>query len=397
MEMAISLIGEGYTFPLLYNDDVLVPGVVNSHDVPIEAAEQYMPLGCGEIIIDHMGFGTPSGSLNILKALEVTLRNGIDPITGKRLGLPTGNFKDFKSFDQLFSAFKKQLAYFIEILADHEDLEYEVTGRTAPYLYLSMLYDDCIKRGKGMFAGGIRYLGGSLESFGTVNSADSLIAIKELVFDKKLISQEKLLEVLDSNFVGYEKEHRMLVDCPKYGNDDPNADGMIVELHDFVCNTIRDQRHRTNLDWYLNVIINNGQNTTLGRWVGASADGRKAGGAMANANTPSGGNDKKGITALINSIVKPNPAIHAGAVQNMRFGRDSFTHNREKIEVIIDTYFKKGGSQAMITVINRGDLENALIEPEKYKDLFVRVGGFSARYIDLSKDIQLEILSRTTY
>jgi pyruvate-formate lyase len=397
MEMAISLIGEGYTFPLLYNDDVLVPGVVNSHDVPIEVAEQYMPLGCGEIIIDHMGFGTPSGSLNILKALEVTLRNGIDPITGKRLGLPTGNFRDFKSFDQLFSAFKKQLAYFIEILADHEDLEYKITGRTAPYLYLSMLYDDCIKRGKGMFAGGIRYLGGSLESFGTVNSADSLTAIKELVFDKKLISQERLLEVLDNNFVGYEKEHRMLVDCPKYGNDDPNADGMIVELHDYVCNTIRDQRHRTNLDWYLNVIINNGQNTTLGRWVGASADGRKAGGAMANANTPSGGNDKKGITALINSIVKPNPAIHAGAVQNIRFGRDSFTHNRGKIEVIIDTYFKKGGSQAMITVINRGDLENALIEPEKYKDLFVRVGGFSARYIDLSKDIQLEILSRTTY
>jgi pyruvate-formate lyase len=217
------------------------------------------------------------------------------------------------------------------------------------------------------------------------------------VFDKKLISPERLIEVLDNNFNGFEKEYRMLMDCPKYGNDDPKADSMMVELHNFVCNTIRDQRNRTNLDWYLNVIINNQQNTMLGRWVGASANGRKAGGAMANANTPSGGNDKKGITALINSIVKPNPAIHAGSVQNMRFGRDVYLNNRDKFEATLITYFKKGGSQAMITVINKGDLELALVEPEKYKDLFVRVGGFSARYIDLPKDVQLELLSRNTY
>jgi pyruvate-formate lyase len=397
MERSVSLLGEGYTFPLLYNDDVLVPGVVNSHDVPIEVAEQYMPLGCGEIVLDHMGFGTPSGSLNILKALDVTLRNGVDHITWKRLGLPTGNFSDFKSFDEFFSAFRKQLAFFIEILADHEELEYVISGKQASYLFLSLLYDDCIERGKGIFSGGIRYLGGSLESFGSVDAADSLTAIKELVFDKKLISPERLIEVLDNNFNGFEKEYRMLMDCPKYGNDDPKADSMMVELHNFVCNTIRDQRNRTNLDWYLNVIINNQQNTMLGRWVGASANGRKAGGAMANANTPSGGNDKKGITALINSIVKPNPAIHAGSVQNMRFGRDVYLNNRDKFEATLITYFKKGGSQAMITVINKGDLELALVEPEKYKDLFVRVGGFSARYIDLPKDVQLELLSRNTY
>jgi pyruvate-formate lyase len=397
MERSVSLLGEGYTFPLLYNDDVLVPGVAHSHNVPEKVAEQYMPLGCGEIVIDHMGFGTPSGSLNILKALDVTLRDGVDHITGKRLGLPTGEFADFKSFDDFFSAFKKQLSFFIEILADHEELEYVISGHQAPYLYLSLLYDDCIQRGKAIFSGGIRYLGGSLESFGSVDAADSLTVIKELVFDKKLISREKLIEILNSNFTGYDKEYRMITDCLKYGNDDPKADGMMVELHDFVCNTIRDQKKRTNLDWYLNVIINNSQNTTLGRWVGASANGRKAGGALANANTPSGGNDKKGITALINSIVKPNPAIHAGAVQNMRFGRDVYMNNREKFEATLVTYFKKGGSQAMITVINRGDLELALIEPEKYKDLFVRVGGFSARFVDLAKDVQLELISRNTY
>jgi pyruvate-formate lyase len=397
MEKSISLIGDGHTFPLLYNDDVLVPGVAHAHDVPTEVAEQYMPLGCGEIVIDHMGFGTPSGSLNVLKALEVTLRDGIDPISGKRLGLPTGDLKDFKTFDEFFSAFKKQLAFFIEILADHEDLEYVESGKQAPYLYLSMLYDDCIARGKAIFSGGIRYLGGSLESFGSVNAADSLTAIKKVIFDQKLITPERLLAALDNNFTGYEKEHKLLKECPKYGNDDNYADDVMVELHDFMCNTIRDQRERTNLDWYLNVLINNKQNTILGRWVGASADGRKAGREMANANTPAGGNDKKGVTALINSLVKPSHKIHAGTVQNMRFGRDFFTNNRGRFEVLLDTYFKKGGAQAMITVINRGDLEKALEEPEKHKDLFVRIGGFSSRYIDLPRDVQLEILSRVTY
>ena len=397
MEKSITLIGDGHTFPLLYNDDVLVPGVAAAHDVPLEDAEQYMPLGCGEITIDHMGFGTPSGSLNVLKALDVTLRNGVDHITGKQLGLATGELKDFKTFDDFFDAFKKQLAFFIEILADHEDLEYVESAKHAPYLYLSMLYDDCIARGKAIFDGGIRYLGGSLESFGSVNSADSLTAIKKMVFDEKLISAEQLMEALNHNFVGYEREHKLLKEAPKYGNDDDYADAIMVELHDFMCNTIRDQRERTNLDWYLNVLINNKQNTILGRWVGASADGRKAGREMANANTPSGGNDKKGVTALINSLVKPSHKIHAGTVQNMRFGRDFFTADRPRFEFLLDTYFKKGGAQAMITVINRGDLESALVEPEKHQDLFVRIGGFSARYIDLPRDVQLEILSRVTY
>lgn len=397
MEKAITIIGEGCTFPLLYNDDVNVEAVSKAFDVPKEEAEQYVPFGCGEYVLSHRSYGTPSGSINLLKALEVTLHNGLDPITGIMSGLKTGEFKDFKNFDDFFAAYKKQIQYFIEILADHEELEYKILGENAPYLYMSMLYDDCLGRGKGMFAGGIKYLGGTLETYGNVNTADSLTAIKELVFDKKLISSEKFIKVLDNNFNGFEKEHKLMLECPKYGNDDQIADEMVVKVHDFVCNTIRDQKNRTNLHSYLAVIINNGMNTTLGRWGGASADGRKAGGAMANANTPVGGNDKKGVTAMINSIVKPDHTIHAGAVQNMRFGRDMFTNNREKFEMLLKTYFKKGGNQAMVTVINKGDLEKAMLEPEKYKDLFVRVGGFSARFVDLPKDVQREVFSRNTY
>jgi pyruvate-formate lyase len=397
MKAAIALIGDGYTYPLLYNDDVLIESVQHALDVPLAEAEQYVPLGCGEIVLDHRGYGTPSGALNVLKALEVTLHNGIDPITGQRMGLATGELKDFESFAEMMSAYKQQLTNIIEILAEHEELEYRISGQEAPFLYLTLLYDDCLPRGKSIFAGGIRYLGGTVEAYGNVNAADSLTAIKELVYEKKLLSAERLLEALENNFVGYEDERKLMLTCPKYGNDDPAADGMMVELHNFLGNTIRDQKDRTQLDWYLEVLINNSQNTTLGRWVGASADGRKAGLAMANANTPAGGNDKKGITALINSIVKPDTGIHAGSVQNMRFGRDLILHQPEKFKAILDTYFRKGGSQAMITVINRGDLEKAMLEPEQYKDLFVRVGGFSARFVDLPKDVQREILSRNTY
>lgn len=394
---AIDVLGEGCTFPLLYNDDVNIEAVSKAFEVSVEEAENYVPFGCGEYVLNHRSYGTPSGSINLLKALEVTLHNGIDPITGMVSGLKTGELKDLKDFDEFFEAYKKQITYFIEILADHEELEYKVLGENAPYLFMSMLYDDCMERGKGMFSGGIRYLGGTLETYGNVNTADSLTAIKELVYDNKILSAEKLIEVLDNNFSGFTSEHRMMVECPKFGNDETKADEMLVKVHDLVCNTIRDQKNRTNLHSYLAVIINNGMNTTLGRWGGASADGRKAGGAMANANTPAGGNDKKGVTAMINSIVKPNHAIHAGAVHNMRFGKDMFEKNREQLEALLKTYFIKGGNQAMVTIINKADLEKAMEEPEKYKDLFVRVGGFSARFVDLPKDVQREVFSRNTY
>lgn len=397
MQKAIDVIGSGCTFPLLYNDDVNIPAVSRAFDVPAEEAQHYVPYGCGEYVLNHRSYGTPSGSINLLKALEVTLHNGTDPVTGFQSGLRTGELKDFKTFDRLFEAYKKQVAYFVEILADHEELEYKVLGGSASYLYMSMLYDDCMERGKGMFSGGLRYLGGTLETYGNVNTADSLTAINELVYDKKVLTAEKLLEVLDNNFNGYDNEHKMLLDCPKFGNDDEKADEMLVGVHDFVCNTIRDQKNRTGLHSYLAVIINNGMNTTLGRWGGASADGRRAGGAMANANTPAGGNDKKGVTAMINSITKPDHGIHAGAVHNMRFGKDMFEKNRDQFEALLKTYFKKGGNQAMITVVNKADLEKAMEEPEKYKNLFVRVGGFTARFVDLPKDVQREVFSRNTY
>ncbi|MCU7494441.1 MAG: hypothetical protein HF314_15830 [Ignavibacteria bacterium] len=397
MDKALFVIGEGRTYPMLYNDDVNIPSVQSAFCLNRTLSEQYVPFGCGEYIIDHKSFGTPSGVINLLKALEVTLHNGIDPATGRSIGLDLGEFKSFDTFEKLWEAYTRQVEHFVDLLASQEELEYKLAGETAPFLFLSMLYDGCLEKGKGAFSGGIDFLGGTLETYGNSNTADSLTAIKKLVYDEKALTQEELLHALDRNFEGFEAERELMLKCPKYGNDDECADGMLLRVHDHVAGYVKSQKSRTNLHSYLIVIINNSANTLLGHQTSASADGRTSGSPMNNGNAPSSGFDRKGLTAMLNSIVKPSTYIHAGAVQNMKFSRDMFTKKRPVVESLLETYFQKGGAQAMITVVNRNDLENAMKEPEKYSHIFVRVGGFSARFVELSRDVQLEILSRTLY
>jgi pyruvate-formate lyase len=372
-EKALNVIGEGRTYPILYNDEVNIPSVIKAFEFTPLEAEQYVPYGCGEYILEHKSFGTPSGVINLLKALEVTLHNGVDPLSGKLIGLQLGQFKDFKTFDDLWNAYKKQVEFFVDLMAKQEVIEYKIAGETAPFLFASILYDDCIEKGKGLFEGGTRYLGGTLETYGNTNTADSFTAIKRLVYEQKKISKEELLCALDNNFDGFTNLRKELLKQPKYGNDNNEADSMLVDVHEHVCNYVRDQKHKVDLHSYLVVIINNSANTLMGRSTSASADGRLAGTYMNNGNAPSGGNDKEGVTAMLNSISKPDTSIHAGAVQNMKF------------------------SKRMITVVSKNDLENAIKEPEKYQHLFVRVGGFSARFVELSPDVQKDILSRTLY
>jgi pyruvate-formate lyase len=397
MEKALSVIGEGRTYPILYNDDINVDAVMQSFNVSRQEAEQYVPFGCGEYVLNHKSFGTPNGIINLLKALEAALFNGKDSLYGKQIGPKTGDLTAFESFDQLFEAYRKQVEYCISALAEQEEIEYRVVGETSPFLFYSMLYEDCIERGRGIFSGGIKYLGGTLESYGNINTSNSLFAIKDTVYDRKVINREQLLAALKANFKGYEKERRLLLNVPKYGNDCTEADEMAMMVHKHVCNAVREQIKRVLLHSYLVVIINNSANTTLGKLTGASADGRFKGQPMANANNPSGGSDTKGLTAMLNSLVKLDRNIHAGSVQNMKLSPELFRNNGIVVKSVLQTYFDKGGTQAMITVVDKKELENAMLEPEKYSHLFVRVGGFSARFVELERDVQLEILSRTHY
>lgn len=397
-QKALDVIGEGNTFPMLYNDDVNISSVVKAFNLPYEEAIQAIQYGCGEYVINHRSVGTPSAVINSLAALNVTLHKGIDPVTGKLIGMPKDRYEkysNFETFEQLFSAYKEQIEYHIVPLAQHEKLEYDVAGKEAAHLMTSMLMDDCIARGKGIYEGGIRYLGGTLELYGNTNTVDSLVAIKQLVYEQKKFSLEQLLTMIDADFVGFEKERKMLLNCPKYGNDNEIADAMLIEVHNHICQFTRKQNEAVGLHSYLIVNINNDANTVIGEHTSASADGRKAFTFMNPGNAPVGGADKSGTTAFLNSIAKPASDIHAGTVQNMKFSKELFNEHRIQLENLLATYWQKGGAQAMLTVLGRDDLEAAMAHPELYQNLIVRVGGFSERFVNLPRHTQLEVLSRT--
>ncbi len=394
---ALDVIATGNPYPLLYNDDVNIPAVEQAFAIPTEEAINYIPFGCGEYVIYHKGVGTPSGVINLLQALSVTLHRGINPVTGKPMGVPENQLGSFGTFDGLFTSYKKQVEYYVEQLAFQEKLEYDMAARSADYLYLSMLFNDCIERGKSIFSGGVKHLGGTLESYGNTNTADSLAAIKKLVYEDKKLTFEELVKILDADFKGSEKERRMMLNVPKYGNDIDYVDTLKVEVDKHVCTYAQNVAKKAGLHSYLVVIINNSANVTMGQQTAASPDGRKAFTFMANGNASTSGMDKNGLTAYLNSIVKPRTDIHAGAVQNLKFSKELFTSYRLQTEALLKTYFEKGGAQCMINCLGRDDLENAMKEPEKYSNLIVRVGGFCARFVELPKEVQLEILNRTLY
>jgi len=397
MEKALDVIGEGRTYPMLFNDDVNVPAVENGFRVPRNVAEQYLPYGCGEYALDHLGFGSPNCSLNLPKALEATLHHGRDVLTGKIVGVDTGDISGISTFDELWSAYCAQVEYFVEALADRHRLEYQAEAESAAFLFVSMLYDDCIQAGKSLVDGGVRYKGGLIETYGMVNAADSLAAIRHIVFVDKAATLDEVVSALDANFEGHERIRKLLKRAPKFGNDDDRADEILKAVSDHVANHTYKQADRIGFDYFLIVNINNHMNIGLGQLTAASADGRRNGEPFANGNTPTAGNDTSGATAFLNSIAKPDPSRHAGYTHNMKFSKRMFGEERPKLEALLDGYFSNGGTQAMITVLDRGDLEAAMREPEKYRNLIVRVGGFSARFIELPRNVQLDLLNRTLY
>ncbi len=394
----LDVLASGSTYPMLYNDEVNVPSAQKAFDVAYEEAIHVIQYGCGEYVLNHRSVGTPSGVINLLQALLVTMNRGIDPSTGKTMGMPMERYLkygNFEHFEDLFNAYKEQIEYHVGPLALQEYMEYVHASEDNAYLSSSILMDDCIQRGKAIYGGGIRHLGGTLETYGNSNTADSLLAIRALVYEQGSFSMEHLIKMLLADFEGYDLERKMLLECPKYGNDDDLADQMLQEVHKHICNFTRKQAAETGLDSYLVVIINNDANTIMGGFTGASPDGRKAFTHLNPGNNPSGGADKCGVTSFLNSMAKPDTAIHAGAVQNMKFSKEVMTGHRNMFEILLETYFENGGAQAMLTVTSRGELEDAMRHPENYQNLIVRVGGFSERFVNLPPETQREVLSRT--
>lgn len=391
---ALDVIGEGCVFPMLYNDDVNVPAFQQVFGVDRRESEQYLASDCGEFALDHRTIGFPDGNLITTQALELALRNGVDPASGKPMGLRTGACADFAGFDDLWTAYVRQIEHALDVVLDRFEPMYRVLDQETFAVFMALLFDDCLAQGKGLFSGA-RYKGLVVEIYGLINVADSLTAIQQVVFEQKRMRLDDLVRMMDADFAGYEKERHWLRNAPKYGNDHDVADDMAVKVYQHVCEAVKAHRKRLKLDYCLADLITAGGHIDLGKITGALPDGRLAGQPLANANSPSTGNDRLGPTALLNSLVKLHPSAIGGQVQYLKLDRELFTHSRDKLEALLKTYFANGGAQAMITVVNRDELENAMKEPEKHGNLIVRIGGYCARFVSLSLDYQQEIIDRT--
>lgn len=393
---AIDCIESGCSYPLLYNDTVNIKNVKESMNVSYKEAVDYVPLGCGEYVLDHKSIGSPNGIINLAKVLEGLVNDGKCMITNKKI-VKHYLTKEPNTFEELYDVYKQELDYQIDLLAKQEKFEYDYMNNHCGYLFNSILYDNCIDRGKSLLNGGIDYLGGTLETYGNVNSGDSLYAIKKLVFDDKEIRYKDMVDAIRNNFIGYEEIREKCLNVIKYGNDNPEVDEMINELNQYVAVTTKSKSEKYGLSSYLIVIINNDANSRLGYRTAATFDGRKAYEPLANALTPQSGAEKNGVTAVLNTVSSLDVNNMAGAVYNLKLSHDLMNQHKDMVKELLKIYFSSGGSQIMISVINQEELKDAMIHPEKYPNLIVRVGGFSARFIDLSPLVQKEIVSRMVY
>ncbi len=396
---AMDALGAGATYPTLYNDEVNVPAVAYGMRVDPETAKQYVPFGCTEFVIQGQSTGTPNICINLLKLLTVYLNDGVDPMDGKRkdAGVPIPPLETLTTYGALFDGYARLVEAYLDLAIDRQVASFRIMNEHVSFLMMSMLTDDCIARGRAILDGGVRYLGATNETYGNINTSDSLFAIRTLVYEQGRYTLPQIAQALRDNFVGHEALRRDCLACDKYGNDMDACDAVANDVYELVAKGTRDRGIAAGLQYFLIVISNNQLNTEWGLRTGASPDGRLRGVYLNPANNPQGGANVNGPTAMLNSLRKFDPRYHAGSVQNIKFTPQLFNENRDMVKGLMKTYFDDGGCHLMVTVVNRGELEDAMAHPENHQDLIVRVSGFSAVFVNLDRAIQEELLSRVLY
>jgi formate C-acetyltransferase len=339
--------------------------------------------------------------VNHAKVLEWVLNDGVDPVGGEALGSMTGDPRKFESFDELLAAYKKQVEDYYDYSVDlHHHLE-KVYYEDATYFpFCSALLQDCIAAGKDATRGGGRYQ--QLEAFvfvdrGMQDVSDSMIAMKRLIFEQKKISMDELITAIEADFEGYEEMRQMLLAQPKYGNDEDEPDELAVHLWEWtrdLCQQYRDGQGRR----FTMFRQGAAWSTWAGKLTGALPNGRKAFTSLADASaSPQQGCDVNGPTATMNSVSKLDPISLEGPLLNMKFapGLLKKKAGRQKFADLMATYFDQGGSHVQFNILNRETLLDAKAHPEQYRNLVVRVAGYSAFWVELTDAVQDEIISRT--
>jgi trans-4-hydroxy-L-proline dehydratase len=396
IERTLEITKTGFGQPSYFNTDAIVQELVRQGKT-IEDARKGGASGC----VEAGAFGTEayilSGYFNLPKILEITLNNGFDPRTEKQIGPKTGNPISFASFDDLMEAYQKQLNHFLEIKMRGNNTIHRIFAEQMPVPFLSLIIEDCIANARDYNAGGARYNTTYIQGVGLGSITDSLTAIKHHVFDKQTITMDGLLQALKKDFRDFEEFRMTLVyQTPKYGNDDDQADRHALSVFALFFDIVDGKPtsiggiHRINL-------LPTTSHVYFGSVIGALPDGRLAHQPLSEGISPFQGADTKGPTAVLNSAAKIDHLLTGGTLLNQKFSPGFFEGPDaiEKIRALIRAYFSMNGHHIQFNVVSAETLKDAQKHPERYRDLIVRVAGYSDYFNDLGEDLQNEIIRRT--
>ena len=395
---ALKIVKTGFGQPSIFNTDAIVQELVRQGKT-VQDAREGGASGC----VESGAFGREAyfltGYFNMPKLLELTLNNGVDPRTGHHLGPATGKPSDFNRFEELFDAWTRQLEHFIDIKICGNNIIEQINARCMPVPFLSLLIDDCIEAGQDYNAGGARYNTSYIQGVGLGSVTDALTALKVHVYDRKTITMDGLMAMLHENFEGYDAFRRQLLDdTPKYGNDDDAADDimqMVFEAYYDAVNGRPNTRggvHRVNL-------LPTTCHVYFGSVIGALPDGRQSGIPLSEGISPVQGADRNGPTAVTRSAAKIDHIRTGGTLLNQKFLPQVLADETgiTKLAQLVRTYFRMDGHHIQFNVVDSETLKRAKLYPDDYRDLIVRVAGYSDYFVDLTEDLQDEIIRRTAH
>ncbi|MEE9573852.1 MAG: trans-4-hydroxy-L-proline dehydratase [Candidatus Neomarinimicrobiota bacterium] len=393
---ALKIVKTGFGQPSIFNTDAIIQELTRQGK-SIADARNGGASGCVEVGAFGKESYTLTGYFNIPKILEITLNNGYDPRTKKNIGLKTGDPVKFKSFEELLTAFRKQLNHFIDIKIRGNRIIEQLWATILPSPFMSLLIDDCVAKGVDYNAGGARYNSSYIQGVGMGSITDSLSAIKQIVYDEKEISMKEFLKTLKNNFNGYDELHNKLINgVPKYGNDDDRADDILRQVFEMYFDAI-DGRHNTKSGEYRVNLLPTTCHVYFGGVIGALPDGRKAGVPLSEGISPVQGADRHGPTAVFKSAAKIDHLRTGGTLLNQKFTPQVLESDEslKKLGHLVRSYFKMKGHHIQFNVVTAETLRKAQKNPEKYRDLIVRVAGYSDYFVDLGADLQNEIIERS--
>jgi len=394
----LDIVRTGFGQPSVFNTEAIIQELLRQGKSIVDARN-----GGASGCVETGAFGTESywltGYFNLVKILEVTLNNGFDPRTGVQVGPKTGDPSEFRTFEEFMLAYRDQINYFADIKVRGNNVIEKTFAIHLPVPFLSLLLEDCIARGKDYNAGGARYNTTYIQGVGLGSITDILTSVKFNIYDRKIFTWDEMLSALRNNFEGAEQmQYDMIYNTPKYGNDDDYADAQAVAVFEFFHDAVsgrptpRGGIHRINM-------LPTTSHVYFGNVTGATPDGRKAYVPLSEGISPFQGVDRQGPTAVIKSASKIDHLRTGGTLLNQKFSPEFFEdeNSYQKLTALIRSYFSLDGHHIQFNVVNAETLRDAQKNPEMYRDLIVRVAGYSDYFNDLGEDLQNEIIRRTEH